>query len=130
MISVLAEKLLRSPPFSSAMPRSKKQPESPPTQDPSTTLIAACQALTNQLETLTQEVGTLTERTQVLTEAIDDVRCELEWAIRNLHYPPPRLISSAPAVHDHPDEEAIAAAKPLRGKSNEPTPGRQRELWE
>lgn len=110
------------------MPSPKKQSEAVPTQDPSTTLIAAVRGLTDQLETLTHEVGQLAGRAQVLTEAIDDVRSELEWAIRNLHDPPPRLIGSAPQ-EDHESTDQVVGAKPLPGKPNCRAP-KQRDLWE
>ena len=47
-------------------------------------LIDVLQSLAKEVEALTHQVGTLTDQAHVLTEAIDDVRMELEYAIRNL----------------------------------------------
>lgn len=116
----------------SPVPRAKKQPEAPPTDDPSTAVMTAIRALTDQLEMLTREVGQLAGRTQVLTEAIDDVRCELEWAIRNLHCPPPHLGAGILAEHAHDAEkiQATAEEQVTMEQGAGRAPDRQRELWE
>lgn len=50
-------------------------------------LIDVLQSLAQEVETLNHQVGTLAASAQVLTAAIDDVRMELEWTIKNLGRP-------------------------------------------
>src|SRR5439155_3809808 len=115
-------------------PMAKKTPAEalrPSDQDATGRLIDVLQSLVPQVEALTQQVGLLTERAQVLTEAIDDVRSEMEWAIRNLHYPPPRLISSPP-----PDDardglvKHVSARDPPAQESRYRASVEQRGLWQ
>ena len=64
------------------MTRSKQQP-SAPSEDTLDRLTSAV----DQVIECVQELRSLTDEVRVLREAIDDVRQEIEWAVRNLARP-------------------------------------------
>lgn len=61
-------------------PRSKSAPPPPETRD---ALAQAVTELTGHVETLKDTIGDLNQRMAVLTAAIDDIRQEFEYAVRN-----------------------------------------------
>src|SRR5437667_6655223 len=69
----------------------------------------ATEELIEAVRSLSNEVAGLTGHIQLLREAIDDVRAEFEWTIRNLQRPAwrPNQTSSA----DTPPEPVPAAGK-------------------
>ena len=63
---------------------------------------------------LTEEVKTLAGQVEVLRIAVDDLRQEVEWALRNVHRPawtPTPVLGSMPrdtdAAHPAPDDDQL-----------------------
>lgn len=92
-------------------PRSKQPPSSAPSGDER--LEAAVHQLTSQVEKLAEHV-------EVLWTAIDDLRMEVENAIRNLARP---AWVSAPAPAPPMPRTEIAPTFPSRGTAEPPTSG-------
>ena len=107
-------------------------------QQASRQLIGELQFLSEEVEKLTVQVTNLADHAKLLTASIDDVRCEIEWAIKNLHRPkwaPTQAVSSVP--HDAQAETCVAQKIPVKSIASSQQPPlasveekQQGKLWD
>lgn len=78
-LSGLGQRLDRLHSFGQGMPPMARRQSPPPPES----LADAVRLLSSQVEALTGLTDTLSQRVQLLVSAIDDIREELAWAVRN-----------------------------------------------